>query len=71
MNFSHDTSGMSDRTIHEMIRVTAYSKYLARGCTPNSALADWLEAEEEIRHHFGLNSLCSTESIYEIRIDFQ
>jgi hypothetical protein len=36
-------------SIEEQVRLRAYERYLQRGSEPGSELADWLQAEVEIR----------------------
>jgi len=52
--FEHDTSGRYPGCFEDAVRVRAYENYLARGDRPGSAEEDWLQAERELKHHFGL-----------------
>ena len=52
--FEHDTSGRYPGCFADAVRVRAYAIYLARGDRPGSAEEDWLQAERELKHHFGL-----------------
>ena len=52
--YPHDTSGRYDGWFAELVRKRAYEIYEERGDRPSTAEQDWIRAERELRHHFGL-----------------
>ena len=46
--------GCSVNCLRELIRKRACELFEARRCNPGRALDDWLQAEQEIKHHLGL-----------------
>jgi hypothetical protein len=52
--FPHDTSGRYVGWLADQIRRRAYEIYQARGDSPGTAEGDWLQAERELKNHFGL-----------------
>jgi hypothetical protein len=49
-----DTTGCVIGCLPHIIRERAYQLFEAHGGQPGHELDDWLQAEREIRHHFGL-----------------
>ena len=50
---ANDTSRVEDR-VPDCIRRRAYELFEARGRQAGHELDDWLQAEREIKHHFGI-----------------
>lgn len=48
------TTRCNEVDLPERIRKRAYELFEARGCQPGYELDDWLQAEREVKHHFGL-----------------
>ena len=53
MHYGADTSGCPIKCIPDFIRKRAYQLFEARGRRQGHELDDWLQAEREIKHHFG------------------
>jgi hypothetical protein len=53
LNLGADTSGCPVDGLPELIRKRACQLYEARHGQPGQGFEDWLQAECEIRHHFG------------------
>ena len=54
MTYGVDTSGLVPGFISDLINRRAYQLSEKRGRQPGKELDDWLEAEREVRAHFGL-----------------
>jgi hypothetical protein len=54
MTYGADTSGFVPGLISELINRRAYQLFEKRGRQPGKEVDDWLEAEREVRAHFGL-----------------
>jgi len=54
MQYGADTSGCPIEFIADLIRKRAYQLFEARGRRQGHELDDWLQAEREIKHHWGL-----------------
>ena len=52
--YEHDTSGRYPGCLADAIRTRAFEIYERRGTRPGSPEEDWLRAERELKHHFGL-----------------
>jgi hypothetical protein len=54
---------------HRLIEHRAYDRWVAKGRPPGTALADWLEAEQEVEHELDRkrwSDLCNSLSLDEI-----
>ncbi len=54
MHYGADTSGCPIKCIAELVRKRAYELFEARGHRPGHETDDWLQAENEIKHHFNI-----------------
>ena len=54
VDYEMDTTGCSIHCVRDFIRRRAYKIFEERGGLPNHELDDWLQAEREVNHHFGL-----------------
>ena len=54
VDYEMDTTGCSIHCVREFIRRRAYKIFEDRGGQPNYELDDWLQAEREVKYHFGL-----------------
>jgi hypothetical protein len=54
MTYGVDTSGFVPGLISELINRRAYQLFEKRGRQPGEELDDWLEAEREVKAHFGV-----------------
>ena len=52
--FPHDTTGRYDGWLIDCVRKRAYEIYEARVDAPGTPEEDWLQAEREVKYHFGL-----------------
>ena len=52
--FPHDTSGRHPGWLTDLIRRRAYEIYEDRRDLPGTSKEDWLQAEREVKNHFGL-----------------
>ena len=59
MNYGPDTSGCScgGRCLLELIRARAYQIYESRGREPGHEVADWVQAEHEVKQLLGFEPL--------------
>jgi len=60
MHPAADTSGCPIKCIPYLIRKRAYQLFEARGRRQGHELDDWLQAEREIEHHLGLQTVTSS-----------
>jgi len=56
LHVGRDTSGCPVECLPDLIRHRAYALFEARGRLPGGELADWLQAECEIKYHLGLEN---------------
>lgn len=49
-----DTSGCPVERLPELIQKRAYEIYEAHGRQPDRQVEDWLQAEAEVKWHFGI-----------------
>jgi hypothetical protein len=54
LHYSANTSGLTGESLPDFIKVRAYALYELRGHQPGHELADWLQAEREVKDRFGL-----------------
>jgi hypothetical protein len=54
VDYEMDTTGCSIHCVRDFIRRRAYKIFEDRGRQPNHELDDWLQAEREVKYHFGL-----------------
>jgi hypothetical protein len=54
VSFGFDTGQCNLTNLPKLIRSRAYEFFERRGGHPGSELDDWLRAEREVKHHFGL-----------------
>ena len=60
MHYGADASGCPIKCIPDLIRKRAYQLFEARGRQQGHELDDWLQAEREIKHHLGLQTVTSS-----------
>jgi len=60
MHPAADTSGCPIECIPDLIRKRAYQLFETRGRRQGHELDDWLQAEREIKHHLGLQTVTSS-----------
>jgi len=60
--FGADT-GVGPPCVPQLVRRRAYELYEARGRNPNHGLDDWLQAERETNHHFGLSNSAGIDTL--------
>jgi hypothetical protein len=54
VDYEMDTTGCSIHCVRDFIQRRAYKIFEDRGGLPNHELDDWLQAEREVKYHFGL-----------------
>jgi hypothetical protein len=59
MHYGADTSGCPVECVPDLIRKRAYQLFEARRRQTGHELDDWLQAEHEIKHHLGLQTVTS------------
>jgi len=53
-NYDADTSCAEAARLPEFIRQRAYELFEERGQQPGHEVEDWLQAERELKHHWGI-----------------
>jgi hypothetical protein len=54
VDYEMDTTGYTIHCVSDLIHKRAYEIFEKRGRLPNHELDDWLQAEREVKYHFGL-----------------
>jgi hypothetical protein len=54
VSYGHDTSGCPVTCLSDLIRKRAYQLFEMRHRQPGHELEDWLQAEQEIKHHLSI-----------------
>ena len=54
--YGEDTSGESPESVENFVRRRAYELFESRGRQPGRDVEDWLEAEREVKRHWGIPS---------------
>ena len=49
-----DNNRPSDKQLQEEIKTTAYYRFISRGGKPGNELADWFQAEREVKRRYQL-----------------
>jgi Protein of unknown function (DUF2934) len=54
MQYAINSTPYSEGCLVTLIHARAYELFEGRGVYPGHALDDWVQAEQEIKHHLGL-----------------